>query len=124
MARTETLVEPTTIRETLRVYDIHETGREETPEPGTRQTQSSSEASAPRSDPNWPSDWRRVPPYRESSRTHRVADRAAGQTNAEGVMVVAMFTGVWFYSHVNRLWRMTGGRLDDKIMRYKVGGEW
>lgn len=98
MARTETFVEPTTVLETLRVYNVHESGSDETPEPNASQTQSSSEASAQRSDLNWPSDWRRLPPYRESSRTHRVADRAAGQTNAEGALVVAMFTGVWLFS--------------------------
>lgn len=97
MSRTETVLEPTTILETLRVYDVHETGREETAEPRSIQPQNDLEQpqSTTQPDLNWPSDWRRMPPYRASSRTHRVSDRTAGQDAVESAIVVTMFHGVW-----------------------------
>ncbi|KAH8799726.1 hypothetical protein F5884DRAFT_115620 [Xylogone sp. PMI_703] len=125
MARTETLLEPTTIRETLRVYDIHETGHNETIAIHTTRNLNSTELPITLSNPNnWPSDWRRIPPYRASSRTHRVSDRAAGQNSMEAAIVIAMFSGVWMVGAANRVWRMTAGRWNDRIMRYEVGGEW
>ncbi|KAG0649239.1 hypothetical protein D0Z07_4527 [Hyphodiscus hymeniophilus] len=127
MSRTQTVLEPTTILETLRVYDVHETGHVETSEAhsslpqinGLEQPQSTAQ-----SDPNWPSDWRRMPAYRESSRTHRVTDRAAGGDAVEGAIVVTVFHGVWLMGNLNRLWRATAGRWNDRLMRYEVGGEW
>lgn len=98
MSGTQTMLEPTTIRETLRVYDVHETGREETPEthPSLPQNSRVEQAqSTAHSDPSWPSDWRRIPAYRASSRIHRVADRTPGRDAVEGVVVVTMFHGVW-----------------------------
>lgn len=91
MAGTETFTEePRTIRETLRAYHVHETGVETSPAP--RQT--ASQHTVP-SERNWPSDWRRMPAYRETSRTHRVSDRAAGQDFVESGIVLTMFSGVW-----------------------------
>ncbi|KAH8696271.1 hypothetical protein BGW36DRAFT_258180, partial [Talaromyces proteolyticus] len=72
----------------------------------------------------WPSHWRGIPAYREASRTHRVSDRAAGQDWVEGGIVTAMFSGVWMMGTLNRMWRATGGKWNDQIMRYPVGGEW
>ena len=98
MSQTQTILQPATILETLRVYDVHETGHEDTPETHSSPTQNNGveePQSAARSDPNWPSNWRRIPAYRASSRTHRVADRVAGRDAAEGVMVLTMFHGVW-----------------------------
>ncbi|EXJ74259.1 uncharacterized protein A1O5_02555 [Cladophialophora psammophila CBS 110553] len=125
MSSTETIVEPTTVRETLRAYDIHHTGSDETLEPPTEQTQNQPQE-GPVSQPgsNWPSDWRRIPPYRPSSRSHRVSDRPAGLDRVEGTMVIVMFTGVWTYGNLNRLWRATVGKWNNSIMRYKIGGEW
>ena len=91
MSSTETLVDSSTLRETLRAYVVHETGEETASDQTSRQN-------APArivSDPAWPSDWRRTPAYRETSRVHRILDRAAGTNAVESVMVVAMFAGVW-----------------------------
>jgi hypothetical protein len=97
MSRTQTAQEPLTVRETLRVYDVYETGREETSEVPSSHDQNELEQtqSAIQSNGHWPSDWRRIPPYRESSRTHRVSDRAAGRDAAESAIVITMFHGVW-----------------------------
>lgn len=104
MASTETVLEPTTLRETLRVYNVHESGQEEAdaearaenePSQQEQQRQESGQQDTRNADREWPSDWRRMPPYRESSRTHRVSDRAAGQDAVESAVVVTMFSGVW-----------------------------
>lgn len=97
MLRTQTAQEPTTVSETLRIYDVYETGREGTSETSLNSAQNAVEQAqlTTQLNENWPSDWRRVPPYRESSRTHRVSDRAAGQDVAEAAIVVTMFHGVW-----------------------------
>ncbi|KAK6369383.1 hypothetical protein LTS17_009726 [Exophiala oligosperma] len=131
MASTETVLEPTTLRETLRVYNVHESGREEAESSQQQQQQPQELREQQRGtrtntdqDREWPSDWRRMPPYRESSRTHRVSDRTAGQDAVEGAVVVTMFSGVWLLGNINRLWRATAGKWNDQIMRYQVGGEW
>jgi hypothetical protein len=91
MAGTETITEePRTVRETLRAYDVLETGVETSPIPSQNASQQ-----AVQSERNWPSDWRRMPAYRETSRTHRVSDRAAGQGLVESGIVLTMFSGVW-----------------------------
>ena len=112
MARTETLLEPTTIRETLGVYNVHVTGHDETLDNRTNQSRHAPEEPTTHSDPNWPSDWRRTPPYRASSRTHHVSDRAAGQDAVEGATVVMMFSGVWMMGVRKPTYPQRGGRTD------------
>jgi hypothetical protein len=101
---TQTTTDPTNLRDLLRTYDTHLTGfaddegrsnssSEQQQQPQRTQAEEPASASTPPRD--WPSDWHGIPPYREASRHHRVADRAAGVDNAEGVMVMVMFTGVW-----------------------------
>ncbi|KAI1613365.1 hypothetical protein EDD36DRAFT_465492 [Exophiala viscosa] len=124
MARTETIVEPTTVRETLRVYDTHFTGDDDTAEDPTIQIQGHTEEHIALPDSSWPSDWRRMPPYRPSSRSHRLSERPAGLNPVESTMVVVMFTGVWTYGNLNRLWRSTVGRWNNDSMKYQIGGEW
>lgn len=112
MARTETLLEPTTLRETLRVYNVYETGHDEMLERSINQSRHAPEESTTHSDPNWPSDWRRMPPYRASSRTHRVSDRAAGQDAVEGATVLMMFSGVWMMGVRKPAYTQCGGGTD------------
>ena len=96
MSSTETQLDPVTVRDTLRVFAVHETGSELAPVTTPDQNRGDVEEPAtPPPDPNWPSDWRRMPAYRETSRTHRISDRPAGTNAAESGLVVAMFAGVW-----------------------------
>lgn len=91
MAGTETTTEePRTIRETLHAYYVLETGVESASGPNQNTPQQPVQ-----SERDWPADWRRMPAYREASRTHRVSDRAAGQDLVESGIVLTMFSGVW-----------------------------
>lgn len=86
---------------------------------------------------------RRVPPYRETSRDHDISQRVGGRDSTEAAVVQVMFFGVYIqgvgaiiYARerqcifadipqaLNRVWRQTGGRINDKIFHYEVGGEW
>lgn len=101
MSRTEVITEthtyePTRLREVLRVYDIHQT--ENT---NTSQTSGWS-LDAPWSEQperqEWLSNYNRIPPYREPSRSHRYFGRPAGRTWGEANFVVMMFSGVYVVS--------------------------
>ena len=47
-----------------------------------------------------------------------------GQNNPERAFITLMFLGVWEQSMASRIWRATGGRLNDSYFRFKIGGEW
>ncbi|PLB46155.1 hypothetical protein P170DRAFT_479076 [Aspergillus steynii IBT 23096] len=74
--------------------------------------------------PTWPTNHRRVPPYRPVNRQQDRSERPAGSNPAEFVFIQAMLHGVWLNASVARLWRFTGGRVNDKVFHYEVGGEW
>jgi hypothetical protein len=146
MATTETLTDPATVGEVIRLYNVVETGQPEiTTQPSAirppSQNNDQSTASSPR---DWPSDWQRMPPYRAASRSHSWSERPAGVSTAEEVITTLMFAGVWTYGvritvysilkkiglfdlvmqSINKIWRMTAGKLNSNIMRFPVGGEW
>lgn len=97
MTTTSTVTEnPTSLREVLSVYNVYESGTSDAEvETSRSQTLDRSESITIEADNSWPSDWRRMPQYRPTSRSHRVADRPGGQNAAEIGIVAAMFTGVW-----------------------------
>lgn len=100
---TETL--PNSVHHLLQTYNVHHTGQEEDQEAqATLQLPSvPSLASEPRQ--TYPSrgqprhedvySRRRLPPYREISRTHSLSSRPAGRTPLEGVIVTLIFCGVF-----------------------------
>ncbi|KAF1816411.1 hypothetical protein P152DRAFT_446070 [Eremomyces bilateralis CBS 781.70] len=75
--------------------------------------------------PTWRSDYRRVPPYRPLNRSleHR-SQRTVYQNVGEQAFVNVMLHGVWLNSNLAHLWRATGGKWNDSLFRYKIGGEW
>lgn len=81
------------VHELLRAYDLHHTGT------GSSEPQHAEMTTRvrrqPESPPSWPSNRRRMPAYREASRSHNLADRPAGETTAEGVITSIMFLGVY-----------------------------
>ena len=119
-------------------YEVHHSGSE--------QTASSSAAPVNPGQPaDWPTHHRRVPNYRPANSRLDLADRPAGNGHpAEYAFIQIMLHGVWInavckrntregdwenlliddWQSVSRLWRFTGGRINDKIFHYDVGGEW
>jgi hypothetical protein len=88
--------EPTSVRQILQVYDIHQTG-----EPTSTGTSGWNVDSPWRNLPqrsDWTSDYNRIPPYREPSRNHRYFGRPAGRDWGEASFVVMMFSGVYVVS--------------------------
>lgn len=88
MTETTTRLEPTTLRDVLQVYTIHQTGEDIA-------TETSNDTRDFVSQPDWPSDRRRIPPYRSTTRTYPLSERPGGVTTFEGVIVVVMFSGVY-----------------------------
>ncbi|KAF2728096.1 hypothetical protein EJ04DRAFT_581587 [Polyplosphaeria fusca] len=106
------------IRAVLADYDLHHS---EEAQPDT----SLNAHPAPSSSQNpvyWPSDHRRIPPYRPVNRHLDQTQRRVYQNGVEQVFVGIMFTGVYIESTVAWLWSKTAGRVWD--VRYKIGGEW
>ncbi|KAI9930235.1 hypothetical protein ASPWEDRAFT_23957 [Aspergillus wentii DTO 134E9] len=100
-------------------YELHHSGSDnvhESHEPAVPPVQSQPA--------NWPSNHRRVPAYRPINRNLEFDERPAGSNPAEFVFIQTMLHGVWLNAAVSRLWRFTGGRINDRIFHYEVGGEW
>lgn len=117
-------------------YEIHHTGSETQPQPRVPRD------AVPVSQPvDWPSHYRRIPSYRPVNRNLSYEERSAGTSPVEYMFIQTMLHGVWlnavsiyakssnwiiliYVQSVARLWRFTGGRINDKIFHYEVGGEW
>ncbi|KAL3490491.1 hypothetical protein BJX62DRAFT_238127 [Aspergillus germanicus] len=122
---TTTTTTNTTTNNTLSIladYELHHSGSESassqnahsfSPSPSTSSSQPA----------NWPTNHRRVPPHRPVNRNLDRAERAAGSNVPEYIFIQSMLHGVWLNASVSRLWRFTGGRINDRIFRYDVGGE-
>ncbi|KAJ0414602.1 hypothetical protein BJY00DRAFT_318686 [Aspergillus carlsbadensis] len=113
----------TTTNNTLSIladYELHHSGPESTASQNAHPSSPSPSSSQPA---NWPTDHRRVPPHRPVNRNLDRAERAAGSNVPEYIFIQSMLHGVWLNASVSRLWRFTGGRINDRIFRYDVGGE-
>ncbi|KAJ5984577.1 hypothetical protein N7481_006676 [Penicillium waksmanii] len=110
----------TTTANTLTVladYEVHHSG--------SQQPAQQSEPVTSSQPADWPTDHRRVPAYRPVQQNLSYAERPAGNGHpAEYAFIQIMLHGVWLNASVARLWRFTGGRINDKIFHYDVGGEW
>ncbi|KAJ5772658.1 hypothetical protein N7520_003187 [Penicillium odoratum] len=73
---------------------------------------------------DWPTDHRRMPAYRPANHHLDYNERTAGTSVPEFVFIQVMLHGVWLNAAASRLWRFTGGRINNKIFHYEVGGEW
>ncbi|KAL4876676.1 hypothetical protein BJY04DRAFT_199603 [Aspergillus karnatakaensis] len=116
---TTTTIVPASTVSILADYELHHSGAETSP--NNNQSPQPSQTSAQPQD--WPSEYRRVPPYRPINRNLDRAERAAGASVPEYIFIQSMLHGVWLNASVARLWRFTGGRINDRIFRYDVGGE-
>ncbi|OOQ86816.1 hypothetical protein PEBR_19710 [Penicillium brasilianum] len=119
MSATATTTTTTTTTRSLSVladYEVHHSGSEHT---------GSAVPVNPEQPTDWPTHHRRVPAYRPANSQLDPADRPAGNGHpAEYAFIQIMLHGVWLNASVSRLWRFTGGRINDKIFHYEVGGEW
>ena len=126
----------TTTTQTLSIladYEVHHSGTDR--ESGHETVTSPQPA-------DWPSHHRRMPVFRPTNRNLSFEERPGGSNPAEMVFIQVMLHGVWLNAvsisfqydaicwvidsaqAVSRLWRFTGGRINDKIFHYEVGGEW
>ncbi|KAL1957493.1 hypothetical protein VTO42DRAFT_5956 [Malbranchea cinnamomea] len=74
--------------------------------------------------PDWPTDHHRIPPYRPVNRELDWSQRAVYLNGIEHVFISVMFAGVWINAGVAQLWRATGGKFNNKLFRFPIGGEW
>ncbi|KAL4775910.1 hypothetical protein BDW60DRAFT_203764 [Aspergillus nidulans var. acristatus] len=122
MSSTTTTTAPTL--SLLADYELHHS----TPSPSASSSsppQSQSPAPVQQANPvNWPTHHRRIPPYRPINRNLDFAERSAGSSVPEYIFIQAMLHGVWLNASIAQLWRATGGRINDRIFRYDVGGEY
>ncbi|KAJ5216567.1 uncharacterized protein N7498_002974 [Penicillium cinerascens] len=109
----------TTSLSVLADYEVHHSGAED--------ALALNQSSQPQQNslPTWPTHHRRIPAYRPTNRELDYTQRPAGNGNpAEYAFIQIMLHGVWLNASAARLWRFTGGRINDKIFHYQVGGEW
>ncbi|KAJ5653300.1 hypothetical protein N7490_000303 [Penicillium lividum] len=100
-------------------YEVHHSGQEE------HAPMNSSPSQAPTTQPpNWPSDHRRIPAYRPINRNLDHSQRPPGANNVERVIITVMLHGVWLNAVTSRVWRFTGGRINNRLFHYEIGGEW
>ncbi|EPS29288.1 hypothetical protein PDE_04237 [Penicillium oxalicum 114-2] len=98
-------------------YEVHHSGSEQVNAPTT-----TSAHVEPASE--WPSHWRRMPAYRPVNRQLDQNDRPAGNGHpAEYAFIQIMLHGCWINSTMAKLWGATGGKINDKIFYYDIGGE-
>ncbi|EXJ86108.1 hypothetical protein A1O1_06477 [Capronia coronata CBS 617.96] len=112
------------VLQALTDYDIHHSGNPEqprTPEPPNPQRETPVSAENP---PNWDREHRRVPPYRPVDRSRLGPERPAGSNVVEGIFIFTMLNGVGLIGNVDTAWRATGGKINSRFFRYKIGGEW
>ncbi|KAG9739173.1 hypothetical protein KCU73_g9547, partial [Aureobasidium melanogenum] len=106
---------------TLADYDLQHSG-EETDVPETPNSRP-----VPQGAGNNPADWedsfRRVPDYRPVDYDLDFAYRNTTQNGIERAFIWNMFSGIVLTSATNRLWRATGGKLNNTYFRWQVGGE-
>ncbi|CAH0054433.1 unnamed protein product [Clonostachys solani] len=106
-----------TVEEILQDYRLSLTGQGET-------SDSSPPAQWADSPDNWPTQYRRIPPYRPINRNLDLTERPNGSSRGELVFVTVMLNGVRLQSGLVRAWEFTGGRWYPGLTRYRIGGEW
>ncbi|KAL4905123.1 hypothetical protein BDW74DRAFT_153055 [Aspergillus multicolor] len=122
---TTTTATTTTTNPTLSLltdYELHHsTPSSSSLSPPQPQSQSQAQASNP---PTWPTDHRRIPSYRPINRSLDFNERSAGSSVPEFIFIQVMLHGVWLNASIAQLWRATGGKINERIFRHDVGGEY
>lgn len=71
----------------------------------------------------WRDDYDGVPPYRPINHDLDREQRPWARPGIETAFVWTMLNGVGVVASTSRVWRLTGGRINDKIFRFSIGGE-
>ncbi|KAF9892288.1 hypothetical protein FE257_002065 [Aspergillus nanangensis] len=108
----------TTLAETLQDYHIQLTGADPIP------VQIQTRASPSPNPPDWPTNYRRVPPHRPINRHLDLTQRPNGSNTAEYIFVNVMLNGVRLNSLFVTSYEKTLGNVYPQLTRYKIGGEW
>lgn len=90
MSRTETT--NTSALSVLADYELHHSGSEPSPNASQNTTSPSPTQQQPA---NWPTNHRRVPPYRPANRSLSFEERAAGSNVPEFIFIQSMLHGCW-----------------------------
>ncbi|KAK3899140.1 hypothetical protein C8A05DRAFT_18386 [Staphylotrichum tortipilum] len=108
------------LRAVLADYELHIS------EPRTASAASPGASSQPRvqNPPGWSQDHRSVPPYRPINRDLDRDQIMVYQNNVERTFVTTMFFGIRVVTAAHRTWCATGGKINDRLFRYEVGGEY
>jgi len=107
----------------LRDYDIHLTGADSSAESNSPAPQNERREPAIQNPPDWPQNFRSIPPHRPINRSLDMTARQS-ESPVENAFIAMMLHGVWLQATVAQTWRKTGGRLNSNIFRYAIGGEW
>ncbi|EED24418.1 conserved hypothetical protein [Talaromyces stipitatus ATCC 10500] len=133
MSRTSTLLSSTETLARLRVvgylsdYDIHHSSTSHIPNSEIIDELPSPPLQSPdlnRESPEWPNHYRRIPPYRPVNHDLDQGQRRVYTSGPERAFIAIMFLGVRNNARLNKLWRMTGEKINDQVFGYKIGGEW
>ncbi|KAK0384829.1 hypothetical protein NLU13_7307 [Sarocladium strictum] len=74
--------------------------------------------------PDWPTDHRRVPPYRPIDHSLDPAERIVYSNGVERAFITTMFFGLRLITATHRTWKYTGGRWRDDLFVCTIGGEY
>lgn len=125
MSTTTTTPVTTAVREVLTDYDLHHSNTSESSGEAAPVSSAREETATSVSNPDsWPTDHRRVPPYRPINYNLDFAERPGGTDAAEYIFIAVMLNGVGVAATANSIWRATAGKVNDRIFRYQIGGEW
>lgn len=126
-------------------YDVHHSGNPDQPSEPAPPNPERAPDTGHENPPGWDDEHNRVPHYRPINRNLDMDLRPGGANMPESIFIGTLLNGVRlvavrspirtnilsqvgltrnFVQNVNHLWRATGGRLNQRIFRYEIGGEW
>ncbi|SPO01438.1 uncharacterized protein DNG_04111 [Cephalotrichum gorgonifer] len=109
-----------TARTVLQDYELHHS-----PAPAhVREPSAENDVSQRPDSPPWETTYRRVPPYRPVDTNLDQSQRRVYTSGVEQVFIGTMFTGVFTVATAAKAWHGTVGRVNDRIFRYQIGGEY
>ncbi|ETN42317.1 uncharacterized protein HMPREF1541_01471 [Cyphellophora europaea CBS 101466] len=71
----------------------------------------------------WPTDHHGIPPHRPIDYTLDHEQRPWAASPIETAFVMTLLNGVGIVACISKVWRQTGGRINDNIFRFSIGGE-